>query len=119
MSALIQSLNFSNFTMNVVITSLESMYNYSNVTLISMNLCKSFLCPCTLSGSNKITAKIIPKARLNDWHTPARSLWRRHVFWRTFNGLDTTLNRRSGWKVCKKWWFGFWTQTITQIHTNT
>jgi len=58
--------------MNVVITSLESMYNYSNVTLISMNLCKSFLCPFTLSGSNKNIAKTVPAARLNAWHTRAR-----------------------------------------------
>ena len=65
------NLNCSHFSRNVVITSLESMYNYSNVTSISMNLSKSFLCPCTWSGSNKTIAKIIPKARRNAWHTRA------------------------------------------------
>ena len=30
---------------------------------------------------------------------------------------NTTLNMRSGWKVCKKWWDGFWTQTIIQNPT--
>ena len=59
--------------MNVVITSLESMYNYSTVPLISMNLCKSLLCPCKLYiYSNKNIAKIIPAARLNPWHTRTR-----------------------------------------------
>jgi len=29
------------------------------------------------------------------------------------------LNMRSGRKVCKKWCDGFWTQTITQILTET
>ena len=56
-------LKCSHFTMNVVITSLESMYNYSNVTLISRNLWKSLLCPCVLHGLNKnMSRKSSPKS---------------------------------------------------------
>jgi len=64
------------------------MYNYSNVSLISRNLCKFLLCLCTLYCLNQNIAKIITAARLNAWHTRARhdSLWRRHVFRRTLNG---------------------------------
>jgi len=32
---------------------------------------------------------------------------------------NTILNMRSGRKVCKKWWDGFWMQTITQIPIKT
>ena len=32
---------------------------------------------------------------------------------------NTILNMRIGRKVCKNWWDGFWTQTMTQILTKT
>ena len=32
---------------------------------------------------------------------------------------NTTLNMRSGRKVYKMWWDGFWMETITQISTKT
>ena len=56
---------YSNFKLNVMITWLDSTYNYSNLSLISRNLCKFLLCPCTLLCLNKNIAKTIPAARLN------------------------------------------------------
>jgi len=59
--------------MNVVITSLESMYSYSNMSLTARNLWKYLLCPCILYGLNKNIAIIIPVALLNAyWRTRAR-----------------------------------------------
>ena len=42
-----------------------------------------------------------------------------NCFWQSELSRNTILNMRSGRKVCKKWWDGFWMQTITQIPTKT